>query len=66
MEIEAKLAVPDIDTFQRLQAADHLAGFALSAGIKIILKCNLLALFQLQVKVEQIYSLFSILKKKHI
>jgi CHAD domain-containing protein len=32
MEIEAKLAVPDIETFQRLQAADHLAGLALSVG----------------------------------
>jgi inorganic triphosphatase YgiF len=31
MEIEAKLAVPDIETFQRLQAADSLGGFALSA-----------------------------------
>ena len=31
MEIEAKFAVPDIATFQRLQAVDHIAGFALSA-----------------------------------
>jgi CHAD domain-containing protein len=31
MEIEAKFAVPDVATFQRLQAADHVAGFALSA-----------------------------------
>ena len=31
MEIEAKFAVPDISTFQRLQAVDHIAGFALSA-----------------------------------
>jgi len=31
MEIEAKFAVPDISTFQRLQAVDHVAGFALSA-----------------------------------
>jgi len=32
MEIEAKFAVLDIETFQRLQAAGHLAGFVLSAG----------------------------------
>jgi len=32
MEIEAKFAVPDVETFQRLRAVDHLAGFALSAG----------------------------------
>ena len=32
MEIEAKFAVPDLETLQRLQAAEHLAGFALSAG----------------------------------
>ncbi|MGD8966428.1 MAG: CHAD domain-containing protein [Anaerolineae bacterium] len=31
MEIEAKFAVPDVATFQRLQAIDHVAGFALSA-----------------------------------
>jgi CHAD domain-containing protein len=31
MEIEAKFALPDVATFQRLQAADHVAGFALSA-----------------------------------
>jgi CHAD domain-containing protein len=31
MEIEAKFALPDAATFQRLQAADHVAGFALSA-----------------------------------
>jgi len=31
MEIEAKFAVPDLSTFQRLQAVDHVAGFALSA-----------------------------------
>ena len=32
MEIEAKFAVLNAETFRRLQAADHLAGFALSAG----------------------------------
>ncbi len=32
MEIEAKFALPNVKTSQRLQAADHLAGFALSAG----------------------------------
>ena len=32
MEIEAKFAVPDVETFQRLRVVDHLAGFALSAG----------------------------------
>jgi inorganic triphosphatase YgiF len=32
MEIEAKFALPDAETFQRLQAADHLAGFTLSAA----------------------------------
>jgi CHAD domain-containing protein len=32
MEIEAKFALPDEETFQRLRAADHLAGFALSTG----------------------------------
>ena len=32
MEIEAKFALPDTHTFQRLQAVDRLAGFALSAG----------------------------------
>jgi len=32
MEIEAKFALPDMNTFQRLQAVDRLAGFALSAG----------------------------------
>jgi len=32
MEIEAKFALPNVETLQRLQAADHLAGFALSAG----------------------------------
>ena len=32
MEIEAKFVVPDEETFRRLQAADSLAGFALSAG----------------------------------
>jgi CHAD domain-containing protein len=32
MEIEAKLSLPDSETFRRLQAIDHLAGFALSAG----------------------------------
>ena len=32
MEIEAKFALPDVETLQRLQAADHLAGFTLSAG----------------------------------
>jgi CHAD domain-containing protein len=31
MEIEAKFALPDAATFQRLQAVDHVAGFALSA-----------------------------------
>ncbi|MGD8996921.1 MAG: CHAD domain-containing protein [Anaerolineae bacterium] len=31
MEIEAKFALPNRGTFQRLQAADHIAGFALSA-----------------------------------
>jgi CHAD domain-containing protein len=31
MEIEAKFAVPDVATFQRLQAIDHVAGFSLSA-----------------------------------
>jgi CHAD domain-containing protein len=31
MEIEAKFALPNLATFQRLQAADHIAGFALSA-----------------------------------
>lgn len=31
MEIEAKFAVPDLATFQRLQAAAHIAGFSLSA-----------------------------------
>ena len=32
MEIEAKFAVSDIETLQRLQTTDHLAGFALSTG----------------------------------
>ena len=32
MEIEAKFVLPDMDTFQRLQTVDRLAGFALSAG----------------------------------
>jgi inorganic triphosphatase YgiF len=32
MEIEAKFALPDMDTFQRLQTADRLAGFTLSAS----------------------------------
>ena len=32
MEIEAKFVLPDVETFQRLQAADRLAGFALSAS----------------------------------
>ena len=31
MEIEAKFAVPDMATFQRLQAVAHVAGFSLSA-----------------------------------
>jgi CHAD domain-containing protein len=31
MEIEAKFAVPDIATFQQLQAVEHIAGFSLSA-----------------------------------
>jgi CHAD domain-containing protein len=31
MEIEAKFALPNVATFQRLQATDHIAGFALSA-----------------------------------
>ncbi|MGD2177785.1 MAG: CYTH domain-containing protein, partial [Anaerolineae bacterium] len=31
MEIEAKFALANVATFQRLQAADHVAGFALSA-----------------------------------
>lgn len=31
MEIEAKFAVPNIATFQRLQAVEHIAGFSLSA-----------------------------------
>ena len=31
MEIEAKFAVPDVATFQQLQAVQHVAGFALSA-----------------------------------
>ncbi len=30
MEIEAKFAVPDVETFRRLRAADQLAGLALS------------------------------------
>jgi inorganic triphosphatase YgiF len=32
MEIEAKFALPDVETWRRLQAADSLAGFALSAS----------------------------------
>ena len=32
MEIEAKFAVPDVDTFQRLQAVEQIAGFSLSIG----------------------------------
>jgi CHAD domain-containing protein len=32
MEIEAKFAVPDSETFQRLQTIDQLAGFALGTG----------------------------------
>jgi len=32
MEIEAKFALPDMDTFQRLLTVDRLAGFSLSAG----------------------------------
>jgi len=32
MEIEAKFALPDPETFRRLQAIESLAGFALSAG----------------------------------
>ncbi len=31
MEIEAKFAVPDVATFQQLQAIKHIAGFSLSA-----------------------------------
>lgn len=31
MEIEAKFALSDVATFQRLQAVDHIAGFSLSA-----------------------------------
>ncbi len=31
MEIEAKFAVSDVATFQRLQAVEHVAGFSLSA-----------------------------------
>ena len=31
MEIEAKFAVPDVATFQQLQAVEHIAGFSLSA-----------------------------------
>jgi CHAD domain-containing protein len=31
MEIEAKFALPDVAAFQRLQAVNHVAGFALSA-----------------------------------
>ena len=31
MEIEAKFTVPDVATFQRLQAIEHVAGFSLSA-----------------------------------
>ena len=31
MEIEAKFAVPNLSTFQRLQAVEHIAGFSLSA-----------------------------------
>ena len=32
MEIEAKFVLPDLETWRRLQAADSLAGFALSAS----------------------------------
>ncbi len=32
MEIEAKFALPDVATLQRLQAASQMAGFALSTG----------------------------------
>jgi hypothetical protein len=32
MEVEAKFVLPDTETFQRLQAIDRLAGFALSAA----------------------------------
>lgn len=32
MEIEAKFALPDPETFRRLQTIDHLTGFALSAS----------------------------------
>lgn len=32
MEIEAKFVLPDVEILQRLQAADHLAGLALSEG----------------------------------
>jgi CHAD domain-containing protein len=32
VEIEAKFAVPDVETFRRLRAADQLAGLALSAA----------------------------------
>ncbi len=32
MEVEAKFAVPDARTFQRLQAIEHLADFSLSQG----------------------------------
>ncbi len=32
MEIEAKFVLPDVDTFQRLQTVDCLAGFTLSAN----------------------------------
>jgi len=32
MEIEAKFVLPAVETLHHLQAADHLAGFALSAG----------------------------------
>ena len=32
MEIEAKFALPDLETLRRLQTIDHLAGFALSAS----------------------------------
>jgi CHAD domain-containing protein len=32
VEVEAKFALPDIETFQRLQSADCLAGFTLAAG----------------------------------
>ena len=31
MEIEAKFALPDVETFHQLQAVSHIAGFALSA-----------------------------------